>query len=242
MLLLEAGPRVETREFSGEPREMLARLMTTATAAGSGMDLYAGRCVGGSTVVNDALCWRPPAEILEVWRRDFGLEGWTEAALAPYVERAWREVHASPTGPAHRNRNARLLELGAQRLGWAAEAMPRSVRGCANLGLCNLGCPIGAKQSALVSWVPRAERAGARVLSSVRAERIRVEAGAVTGVDGDARSTPRAAPPPVRSRSTRPASAPRRASSARRRSSCAAASRPAACGPGRASSSTRAST
>ena len=41
--------------------------------------------------------------------------------------------------------------------------MPRNVRGCANLGLCNIGCPSGAKQSALVTWMPRAERAGARV-------------------------------------------------------------------------------
>jgi choline dehydrogenase-like flavoprotein len=182
VVLLEAGPRVETREFTGEPREMLRRLMTGTVAAGSGMEIYAGRCVGGSTVVNDALCWRPPPEILEGWRREFGLDGWTDAALAPYVERAWREVNASPTDRAHLNRNAHLLERGAARLGWAAEAMPRSVRGCANLGLCNLGCPTGAKQSALVSWVPRAERAGARVLSGVRAERVRVEAGAVRGV------------------------------------------------------------
>lgn len=182
VLVLEAGARVETRDFNGEPRDMLARLMTATTAAGSGMEIYAGRCVGGSTVVNDALCWRPPAEILEGWRRDFGLEDWTEAALAPYVERAWREVNASPTGREHLSRNAHLLELGAARLGWAAEAMPRAVRGCANLGLCNLGCPTGAKQSALVSWVPRAERAGARVLASLRADRVLVEAGAVRGV------------------------------------------------------------
>jgi choline dehydrogenase-like flavoprotein len=163
---------------------MLALLMTAVTAAGSGMDLYAGRCVGGSTVVNDALCWRPPAEILDGWRRDFGLAGWTEAALAPYVERAWREVNASPTGPAHRNRNARLLELGAERLGWAAESMPRSVRGCANLGLCNLGCPSNAKQSTLLTYLPRAERAGARVLDGVTVERVEVAAGSVAGVRG----------------------------------------------------------
>jgi choline dehydrogenase-like flavoprotein len=182
VVVLEAGARVETRDFNGEPRDMLARLMKATTAAGSGMELYAGRCVGGSTVVNDALCWRPPPEILESWRRDFGLEGWTEAALAPYVERAWSGVNASPTGREHISRNAHLLELGAARLGWAAEAMPRSVRGCANLGLCNLGCPIGAKQSALVSWLPRAERAGARILASVRAERVLLEGSAVRGV------------------------------------------------------------
>jgi choline dehydrogenase-like flavoprotein len=61
--------------------------------------------------------------------------------------------------------------------------MARNVRGCASLGLCNVGCPSGAKQSALLTWIPRAERAGARVLPRVRAERVVVEAGAVRAVE-----------------------------------------------------------
>lgn len=192
VLALEAGPRVETAEMTGEPREMLARLMKATTAAGSGMDIYAGSCVGGSTVVNDAVCWRPPPEVLDGWRAQTGIE---PAAFAPYVERAWREIAASPTGRDHLSRNARQLERGAARLGWKAAPMDRNVRGCANLGLCNLGCPTGAKQSALVTWLPRAERAGARVLASVRAERVRVEAGAVRGVEASRVDPAGAAPP-----------------------------------------------
>ncbi|MDJ0869934.1 MAG: GMC family oxidoreductase [Myxococcota bacterium] len=182
VLVLEAGPRLGARDFDGDAG-LLARLMTAQVARSSGLELYAGRCVGGSTVVNDALCWRPPPEVLEAWRREHGLGGLTEAALAPWVERAWRDVHASPTGRAHLNRNARHLEAGARRLGWSGEAMPRNVRGCANLGLCNLGCPSDAKQSTLLSYVPRAERAGARVLAPVRAERLEVRGGAVRAVE-----------------------------------------------------------
>jgi len=184
VVVLEAGARVETREMTGEEGPMLARLVKATTAGDSGMELYAGACVGGSTVVNDALCWRPPPEVLARWRREHGLAGLTEAALAPYVERVWTEIGAAPTGRANLSRNARLLARGAARLGWAGEAMHRNVRGCANLGLCNLGCPTGAKQSALVTWVPRAERAGARVVAHARVERIAVEAGRARGVEG----------------------------------------------------------
>jgi choline dehydrogenase-like flavoprotein len=53
-----------------------------------------------------------------------------------------------------------------------------------NLGLCNLGCPAGAKQSTLLTHVPRAERAGAQILAPVRADRIRVESGSARGIDG----------------------------------------------------------
>jgi choline dehydrogenase-like flavoprotein len=131
--------------------------------------------------VNDALCWRPPAEVLEAWRREHAL-GAAADALPAYAERIWRDVHAEPTDDAHRNRNAEALRRGAARLGWANESMPRNVRGCANLGRCNFGCPTGAKQSSLVAWVPRAERAGARVLADVRALHLRVEAGRARGV------------------------------------------------------------
>lgn len=183
VLVLEAGARWETRDFDGEPSTMLLRLMKATTASDSGMELYAGACVGGSTVVNDALCWRPPPEVLARWREEHGLHSLSDAALSRYVDAVWEQVHVTPSGRADLSRNARLLERGAQRLGWAGEAMPRNVRGCAHLGLCNLGCPTGAKQSALLTWVPRAERAGARVLPLVRAERLLVEAGRVRGVE-----------------------------------------------------------
>jgi choline dehydrogenase-like flavoprotein len=183
VLVLEAGERFETKDFAGDEGALVSRLMTATTVADGGLEVYAGACVGGSTVVNDALCWRPPPEILESWRRDHGLAGLTEAAFAPHVDRVWEQIHATPTTRVNRNRNSRLIERGATRLGWSGEAMHRNVRGCVNLGRCNTGCPSGAKQSALLAWIPAAEAAGARVEPLVRAERIVIEAGRVRAVE-----------------------------------------------------------
>src|SRR5215470_3495818 len=97
---------------SGAGGEMTARLWKIAPTADAVMSLYAGACVGGSTVINDALCFRPPAEVLAEWRDAYGLRGLTDAAFASAVERAWTDVHAEATGPEHLNRNARLLALG----------------------------------------------------------------------------------------------------------------------------------
>jgi choline dehydrogenase-like flavoprotein len=182
VVVLEAGPRVEAGDFNGNEAEMTARLWALGATDG-GMTLYAGACVGGSTVINDALCFRPPAEILADWRDRHGLGGLTETAMAPFVDAAWAGIHAEATGSDHMNRNARLLELGAKRLGWAAGAAPRSVRDCVNLGLCNFGCPSNAKQSTLVTYVPRAEEAKARVMASTRALRLRIAGGEVTAVE-----------------------------------------------------------
>jgi choline dehydrogenase-like flavoprotein len=183
VVLLEAGPRVETREFTGDEGEMTAKLWKMGFAVDSGLSVYAGACVGGSTVINDALCFRTPPEVLERWRREHGLTGLTESAFAPFVERAWQDLHAEETGPDHTSRNAAALARGAANLGWLAGPTPRSVKSCANFGLCNYGCPTGAKQSTLVTYVPRAERAGARVIAGARVERVRIEAGTVRGVD-----------------------------------------------------------
>lgn len=183
VVVLDAGARFATSELTGDEGEMTARLYAMSQTRGSGLALYAGVCVGGSTLINDALCWRTPPEILETWRREHRLGGLTDAAFAPFVERAWRDVSATPTGRSHMSRNAHALERGAEALGWAGQPMDRAVRGCVNLGLCNFGCPSGAKQSTLLTYVPRAERAGARVVANARAERVLIEAGAARGVE-----------------------------------------------------------
>lgn len=186
VVLLESGSRLLSTDLTGNEAELLPRLMAPTLAPDSGMEIYAGQCVGGSTLVNDALCWRTPPEILAAWRRDHALAGLSDAAIAPFVDRVWQDIHATPTDRAHLNRNAHRLELGAQRLGWASEAMPRNVRECTNLGLCNVGCPTGAKQSTLMTYVPRAEQAGARLLADTRADRVLVNGGAVVGVEATA--------------------------------------------------------
>lgn len=182
VVLLEAGPRLSAADFGPDEGAMRTRVGRMSATEDGAHSFYAGACVGGSTVVNDALCWRPPPEILEAWSRREGLAALRAEAFAPYVEQAWRDVHAEPTRRSHINRNARQLELAARRLGWRGEAMPRNVRGCARLGRCNLGCPIDAKQSTLVTYVPRAERAGARVVAGARVRRVEIAAGRVRAV------------------------------------------------------------
>src|SRR4030095_16203441 len=79
VLVLEAGERFETKDFAGDEGALVSRLMPATTVADGGLEVYAGACVGGSSVVNDALCLRPPPEILESWRRDHGLAGLADA-------------------------------------------------------------------------------------------------------------------------------------------------------------------
>ncbi len=55
---------------------------------------------------------------------------------------------------------------------------------CAGSNNCAFGCPTGAKQSALVSYVPRALHYGARLLSDVLVETILMQGKRAVGVQG----------------------------------------------------------
>ena len=183
VVVLEAGPHLQAADFRDDEWSMRTRLGRIRSTGDGTQSFYAGACVGGSTVVNDALCWRPPPEVLAAWEREHGLPELAPENFDKHVEQAWSDVHAEPTRRSHVNRNAAALERGARALGWANEAMPRNVRGCARLGRCNLGCPTNAKQSTLVAYVPRARRAGARLLPNARATRVRTRAGRVRGIE-----------------------------------------------------------
>jgi choline dehydrogenase-like flavoprotein len=62
--------------------------------------------------------------------------------------------------------------------------MARNVRNCQNSGLCMYGCPVNAKQSMLLTYVPRAEKAGATILAGAQAMQVLVKDGRAAGVEG----------------------------------------------------------
>src|SRR5262245_59050051 len=54
-----------------------------------------GRCVGGGSEINSGLYHRTPAEILELWCSQFGVEAISEAELLPHYEANERELSVS---------------------------------------------------------------------------------------------------------------------------------------------------
>ena len=125
--------------------------------------------------------FRTPAPTLQFWQDRFGLKDYTVDALSPYFEQAERRLSIGPwlTPP---NENNDLLRRGAAKLGIAAQAIARNVKGCWNLGSCGMGCPTNAKQSMLVTTLPAALDKGAQLLTETRAERFEIRNGRVTAL------------------------------------------------------------
>lgn len=200
VVLLEEGAFYSGKDFTGDPREMIALLYRnrglTGTVGKVTIPIPLGRCVGGTTVVNSGTCYRAPDYVLEAWRRDFGVESIEEPELRPFFEKVERELNVHPVPDAHYGRNSRFFERGARALGFDGGHIPRNERGCLGTGVCAFGCPQDAKQAMHVSYVPKALVAGATLYTRCRAERILIGHGRAFGVigsllDGNDRTTGR---------------------------------------------------
>jgi choline dehydrogenase-like flavoprotein len=144
-----------------------------------------GRTVGGGSTVNWTSSFRTPERTLALWATRHGLRDLDAAALAPHFAAAEARLSIGPGVEDDVNRNNRKLWDGAQKLGWNPELIRRSVKGCARLGYCGMGCPIDAKQTALITYVPDAIAAGADLYTDCRVKLVESDRGRVKAVIAD---------------------------------------------------------
>jgi choline dehydrogenase-like flavoprotein len=190
VIMLEEGGYHPTESFTagtGRALRTLYRDGGGGMAIGRPSVLYAeGRCVGGSTVVNGGMSWRTPARVLQRWAEQEGLRAIGERDLDPYFEAIESRLSVGEQDPETIGRDSRLFRDAARARGWAVVPNRRNQRHCAGSNNCSSGCPTGAKQSMLLTSVPRALAAGARLFADVRVDRVLLGRGAraATGVTG----------------------------------------------------------
>ena len=185
VVVLEQGYHHDPDDFTARPMEMMARLYRdggqTVTLGAPPIPLLLGSGLGGTTLVNSGTCFRTPAHVLERWRRECGLE-LDGGELAPCFERVERALSVAEVTPELAGANAAVARRGAERLGWSHGYLRRNARGCVGSGVCAFGCPTSAKQHTGITYLPRAEKAGATVITGADVRRIVVEGGRARGV------------------------------------------------------------
>jgi choline dehydrogenase-like flavoprotein len=187
VVLLEEGPPFTPGEFEMDGARSMARTMREGglrTTMGTVLPTMQAICLGGGSLINSAICPRPPAFVLDDWSTKFDLSHTTRAELDPHYDAVAKLVGIGPTPENVLGRRNELFLEGCESLGYSSEPMPRNVVGCRGSGECFTGCRSRAKQSADVSVIPAAIRQGARVLTSVQVQRVRSEGLRATGVEG----------------------------------------------------------
>ena len=188
VIVLEQGGYYAQEDFDRKPIDAMPRLYINNSFIFSlGAPVVAismGRAIGGTTTINSCTCFRAPEEVLAEWAQDYHLKGLSMKDLLPYYQRVEEIINVQPGDMAIIGKNALMTRKGAAALGLSHGPILRNTRGCKGCGLCNYGCPEGAKQSMERSYLPLAAKAGARIFADCRVDKIIVEDGKAIGVQG----------------------------------------------------------
>ena len=187
VVLIEEGPPFTPRDYRQEGSLSMARTMRDGglrTTSGHFMPVLQACALGGGSLVNSAICERPPEFVFNEWSTRFDLEHTSREALDPHFDAVADFLGIAPTPDAVQGPRNLLFKQGCDAMGIGSESIARNVKGCRGSGECLTGCRPRAKQSMDVSYIPAAIGLGVRVLSSVQVQRIRSAGRRVYGVEG----------------------------------------------------------
>ena len=188
VVVLERGGYRNEADFTQQEGEGLERLYDAGGLLATrdlGLVILQGATLGGGTVINYTTSFATPEAVRDEWAREHGLPHFTSAEFTRSLDAVARRLgvntdHAAPSG------RDRVLIRGLERLGWHHGLLPRNVRGCTQddaCGYCGYGCRAGAKQSTLVTYLPDAVAAGARITVDCDVRRVIITGGRATGVE-----------------------------------------------------------
>ncbi|TGN19853.1 GMC family oxidoreductase N-terminal domain-containing protein [Leptospira idonii] len=176
VVLIEEGSYFTPAQFNSDEFLSQARLYRDAgfiVSEEQTISILQGRSVGGSTTINWQTSLYPPDYVTDEWDKRFGWKGFSREEMDPYVSEVHERlgVHEVPDNLVNANNN--VLRKGGKKIGLNPQVLKNNNRGCIGLGRCGLGCPINAKQSAFLTWIPDAIEHGAIVVSNMKAVKIK---------------------------------------------------------------------
>lgn len=199
VLIVEAGPFFPSHRINHHEIDMIANLYkhgALQTSTNRDFVVFQGRCVGGSSTINNGICLRvneagrthPDApDVLAKWAR-IGAPIDAAAFHASY-DAVQTRLGIAPIEPRSGRHNGPHLIEGWRRYA-AASGNPRDTRAitdwfaknfgppntpsaCAYCGYCNSGCAYGRRMGIAQTYLPEACRDfGARILPATKAQRI----------------------------------------------------------------------
>ena len=187
VVLVEEGPPFTPADFAEDASHSMARTMREAglrNTSGTIMPVLQAICLGGGSLINSAMCVRPPAFVFDEWCTRYDLAKTTRAELDPHFDAVGEFIGVAPTPDAVQGRRNLLFRDGCKALGYSSEPCDRNVQGCRGSGECLTGCRSRAKQSMDITYIPEAMRHGARVLTSLQVQRVMGIGRRVWGVEG----------------------------------------------------------
>lgn len=184
VIMIESGPLLPLdacAPFTGAEMERKYRNGGLTVAFGRTNVAYVeARCVGGGSEINAGLYHRTPHEILNHWRHTHLLEAAQPEDMRAHFEYCERDLSVSFL-PGEAPTASMKLHAGALRQGWTSLEVPRWVKyETAATG------SIGTRQTMSRTYLPRAIKAGCRLIPDMTARNLR-RRGAGWTIEADRR-------------------------------------------------------
>jgi len=188
VILIEEGSHLTPDQYSTDSWAAMQKLYRDkgmrAMTGNLIIPTMQARVVGGTTVINSAICFRLPDDVLDEWVEQENLEGLSPRTLAPLFSEIETFLNISPEPDDVLGMNNLLMKRGCEALGWKGDPIFRNTRGCKGCGVCMSGCTEGAKMSMDRSYVPGFVEHGGELYSDCRIEKIVTAGGRAAGVSG----------------------------------------------------------
>jgi choline dehydrogenase-like flavoprotein len=187
--IVEAGPWRDPEDYPssvyGTLRDMYADWGSVFTLGRAFWPIIQGSLVGGTTVVNSAICVRTPGDIFERWKSEHGVGGDEMAQAVWRIQDILEKDLCAETTPDNAlGRSNTLAMQGATALAFESNYTKRYVKACAGAGQCMQGCRANRKQSTNVNYIPEVIQRGGDVLSCAPVHQIIFRGDRAIGVTG----------------------------------------------------------
>lgn len=165
VLMVERGNHEKPETFNENEMEMVSRLFKDGAiqaASDFRFTVFQGSCVGGSTVVNNAVCFKMPESVLDKWTSLSELNtGLNKAGVLQSMDKVWSMIHTNHMDEnlIRLNPGGYLFKQACEKLGYNAapnvtDSVNANISGCLGCGYCNIGCQYNKKLSMLTTILP----------------------------------------------------------------------------------------
>ena len=139
VVLLERGGYYDAEDMNQRELDMMPLLWKNGGANFTDnlrIVIAQGQCLGGSTIINDAVCFKTPDLVREQWRSmgvNISDQQWDKA-----IDEVWNAIHVSKVLEQELNDNNLMLKKACQLKGYKAIENDRNCIDCMRCGFCHL--------------------------------------------------------------------------------------------------------
>jgi len=199
VIVIEKGDYWSTGEIRHSDSEQYAGMYVGGglmTSSNREIAILQAECVGGSSLVNNGICFRPDGDnihpdaedVIEHWRDKFGVQI-DRAKLAAAFDHLWDRLEIAEITEDQAGANAAHLNTAwsaFRAAGHGVEGDEHALyrrfeknygtgeRACWGCGYCNSGCPYGRKNSVVETLLKDAHDNGALIAENTIAHRINI--------------------------------------------------------------------